>query len=379
MKRIIIVAIGAAELEKIVQMLRLPNVNICCTIVVPNPNIVKVINRYNLYPWYTYDKLPEIINGSYFDYVIVSDRRKVSGDKRRIIEELKRVKCPYNTIIDVSDFHTGESLPLYNTLKNYLVEDNTEYKFFITGVSHAYAGTDISKFSRNGLNLALTSQDLFLDYKLAEIVLSKKNHGIKYAIIGVAPFSLHYDLSISEANDYRMMMYYPIIKCVHNYFIKEDIIKDIFSDDYLNSFDHFEKKLVFKNRLYSNSFDKYFDEDDYANIRGFCDVWNERNYPDTKKENINYLYRYVSMCIENNVNPIFVIYPVSEFYNQYFPKKIFDELRYTLSEISLENDILFFDFSDDERFTLDDFFDIQHLNIKGAEKISKILDGKLDI
>ena len=241
MKRIIIVAIGAGELEKIVRILRLSNVDISCTVVIPTPGVDEVIKRYNLYPWNTYDKLPEIINNSYFDYVIVSDSRKVSGDKRRIIEELKRCKCPYRTIIDVSDFHTGESLPLYNTLKNYLVEDNIEYEFFITGVSHAYAGTDISKFSRNGLNLALTSQDLFLDYKLAEIVLSKKNHGIKYAIIGVAPFSLHYDLSISEANDYRMMMYYPIIKCVHNYFIKEDIIKDIFSEDYLHSFDCFEK------------------------------------------------------------------------------------------------------------------------------------------
>ena len=234
MKSVIIISFSN-ELDKVLNILRRENVKIKYIISCPTQDLSQILDRNNINSNLAmYDELPEILQSVYFDYVIISDVKISIGEKRRIVEDCKKLGCLDEQIIDVTDFYSADTLSLYNLMRHYLDNDDFCAEFFLTGVSHAYAGTDMRCYSKTGLNLAYTSQDLFLDFELAKIVMSKKRT-LKHAIIGVAPFSLHYDLSRS-INAYRTLLYYPIIKKVHNMTIKDSVLREIFNDVYFNSF-----------------------------------------------------------------------------------------------------------------------------------------------
>lgn len=71
--------------------------------------------------------------------------------------------------------------------------------------------------------------------------------------------------------------------------------------------------------------------------------------------------------------PVLVMFPLTSYYNRYFSKKKFDEVRDFCKAVSGEYNIQFLDLSGDERFHDGDFYDAEHLNKQGAVKASKIL------
>ena len=261
-------------------------------------------------------------------------------------------------------------MSMYSLLKHQSINSEA-YSFFITGVSHAYAGTDMRAYSSLGMNLAHTSQDLFIDYHLAKIVANSMRG--KKAIIGVAPFSMHYDLSLS-VNRHRMLIYYPIIKELHHYHIDEKILKEILDESYFNSYELTGNDLSIPNRLYCNSLDKNLSIADYINMRRELSFWDYKSYPETVKENVSILNDYINLCLNYDIKPSLVVFPVSEWYNKYFSPIKFDELRTILHALADKYNVGIYDFSNDNRFMSTDFFDVEHLNIHGAKKISSILN-----
>ena len=370
MKSIIIIAFSS-ELDKVLKVIRHDNVVIKCIISCPTNDLSKIMSDNDVdCNVVMYDELPEIMKNTYFDYVVISDMKKTAGEKRRIVDDCKQAGCLNEQIIDITDFYSLDTLPLYSIIRSYL-DDEFEAEFFITGVSHAYAGTDMGCYSKIGLNLAYTSQDLFLDFELAKLVTQKVKK-LKYAIIGVAPFSIHYDLSQS-INSYRMMLYFPIIKTLHHLCIKENELKEIFNEVYFESFEMFDSEQIYKKRLSCASCNKNITIDDYLAFRNNLRFWDDKYYPDTASENKRILNSYVEHCISKEIQPSLVIFPVSRWYNKFFSKKKFEEVREYCQCLADKHNIKFYDLSCDSRFNDSDFFDVEHLNINGAHKVSKIL------
>ena len=383
MNQICLIAFGN-ELVKVLNIINRSQCNIKHIITLPTDdleatleNIVQVQRIACKISFY--DSMPEILHDEYFDYVIVSDRMNIAGKKNRIVEDLERVGVASEKILNISSFFSGEFFPLYSLLKNFGTNHPyVNYEFFVTGVSHAYAGTDISQFSVPGMKLAQTSQDLFFDYELAKIAMKYNRNKIsklKFAIIGVAPFSLHHDLSQS-VNVGRALAYFPMTKTVHNCPVDETKLAELFNESYLDFYDRFEDGLAFNQLFVCNSLNKNFTLDDFIDIRKTLSII-QKEYPDTAKENKEILRNYLSDCLRENILPILVIYPVSEFYNKYFSSRKFDEVRITLEDFSQKFNVPFHDFSRDSRFQVSDFFDVEHLNINGAKKISGILNQLL--
>lgn len=376
MNQILLIAFGE-ELEKAWNLINKKDSLIKHIVSLPTGDLDSIVARNDIRcPVSSFETLPEIVSKEYYDYFIVSDIAKTSGKKGRIVEELERLGCQSDAIIDLSDVYTIESFPLYNILKHH-EQHPDEYSFFITGVSHAYAGTDMTSYAKPGLNLAHTSQDLFLDYELAKLVM-KSMRG-KKAVIEVSPFSLHYDLSKS-VNRHRILMYYPIIHKLHNYHIGSDKLHELLSKEYFELFSSTDgNQLTFPQRLGCNSLDKNLTVDDFIEMRKELAFWDNKNYRETAKENISILQAYIEDCLRFDITPILTIYPVSEWYNKYFSAVKFDELRTKLHELAQNYRISLYDFSSDERFNMSDFFDAEHLNVQGAKKISSILSSILFI
>ena len=371
MKSIIIIAFNN-ELDKVLKILRKENVIIKYIVSCPTSDLGDILRDNCVQcPVAMYHELPEILRNTYFDYVIISDVKKYVGVPRRIVRDCELSGCRANQIIDVSDFYTPEVFPLYNLVQNYLTDENVLPEFFITGVSHAYAGTNISCYAKLGLNLAFTSQDLFLDYELAKMVLQKKGN-LKYALIAIAPFSLHYDLSKS-VNTHRMLLYYPMIKKMHNSAIGTGDLQCLFNEAFFRAFVDFDTKLSFPQRMYSVVTDCCISMDDYINIRNSFKDWDIKEYPETVQENREIVRNYLQLVISKGIIPILVMFPLTSYYNRYFSKKKFDEVRDFCKTVSGEYNVQFLDLSGDERFYDGDFYDAEHLNSKGAAKVSKIL------
>lgn len=372
----VIIAAFDNELNKVLKILNRDNVLIRAIISCPTGDLERILHENAVEaPIFMYNDMPELLKNMYFDYAIVSDVRKFVGTARRIVTDLEYYGCRHDQIIDVSDFYTEESFSLYSLVRHYLVNKDIDAEFFITGVSHAYAGTDISCYKKMGLNLSFTSQDLFLDFELAKMVLREPGR-LRYALIGVAPFSLNYDLSQS-VNEYRMLLYFPLIKSMHNSRVGVEAIYNIFNESFLDSFVNFDDKVLYQRRMAAVVSDGQISADDYMNIRRVLRDWEQKEYPETVAENKRILRNYAELCITKGIKPVFVIFPLTSWYNRYFSKKKFDEVRMFLKTISVEYGAAFLDLSTDSRFFDTDFYDVEHLNIRGAKKVSRLLSDTL--
>jgi len=80
-------------------------------------------------------------------------------------------------------------------------------------------------------------------------------------------------------------------------------------------------------------------------------------------------------CRENNVKLILVNLPVHKYFNTHFPNGDADYQDYisTLKNIALKYNALFWDADGQYEFSDEEFFDISHLNTKGAYRLSKLL------
>lgn len=128
-----------------------------------------------------------------------------------------------------------------------------------------------------------------------------------------------------------------------------------------------------KKRLSCASCDKNITIDDYLAFRNNLRFWDDKYYPDTAAENKKILNSYVEYCISKEIQPSLVMFPVSKWYNKFFSKKKFEEVREYCQYLANKHNIKFYDLSCDSRFNDSDFFDVEHLNINGAQKASKIL------
>ncbi len=124
--------------------------------------------------------------------------------------------------------NNAKNIYLYSTLKVFAVIEGFDYKIkeliskksielIITGLSYAEVGIKSKLLKKQSINFALSSQDLFYDYKIARYLLnySEIKNSIKYLIMGLSYYSFDYDISKSIAK-YRTHRYLDYIEDTHN-------------------------------------------------------------------------------------------------------------------------------------------------------------------
>ncbi|MBA2898815.1 hypothetical protein [Clostridium beijerinckii] len=246
---------------------------------------------------------------------------------------------------------------------------------------------------KNFFNFAVSSQDIFYDYEIVKYMLSfdgiKKN--LKYAIISLAYYSFDYDLSKSNSG-IRTNIYYPMFKTMHNYIEKETDTKeyDVFDsntknvlqrDFYLKIYDLVRdgtEKYLYE--ICSKKFNhKTCSNKEVENIVFKIKQTFNKNYPNTQNENKMILDKYLNLLIQNNIKPIILVCPESEFSRKYIDNKM--EIRF-LKIIELLNqkyDFVLLNYFNDIRFEEEDFYDGVHLNYDGSKKFTEILNNDINV
>lgn len=289
---------------------------------------------------------------------------------------------------------------------------NSEYKIknLITGSSYSLYGIDNKLLEKDTLNVSMLAQDIYYNFQIVKEAV-KNNKEMENCIVTIAHYNFHYDMSLVNTPFYRELLsrvYYANLYDKHNciedlskFKFKGNIhaipleIRDIFKSD-------FADLILNKAFDLKSVYDEYFDED-YTRAKRVIDVMNnvkkelsedevetEGNrvvsrhnnllkYKKTEVENKSILKELLLFLNKHNVKATLVVFPMSVKYRELINpeyKNIFDTY---IKELKDDCDFNLIDLYDDNRFTGDDFEDIHHLSLAGAQKATKIIKEKVGI
>ncbi|GFZ32681.1 chemotaxis protein [Clostridium zeae] len=360
MKRLIVIGINYISL-KIQLLINSQNCSIEA-FVSDNPNnIGKHINSIPVIPLSDLNKFN-------YDYIILVNDMMLESNDNKILNLNEFIRYFY-------DFEIYRSFFQYEEKKKNL-------HAFITGLSFAEVGINANEFPFSTVNFANSSQDLYFDYNIAKYIFSNKNYckNIEYCFIGLSYYSFNYDLSKSSLKE-RVWFYYPFLKTLHNYTDTNNILNK------LTLFESIEREVLtnnFKSTLFQllatineANWDKFVSgvfsasKKDEGIRLALKD--SKKNFPLTVQENISILNEYIKLLKVNNVTPIIVICPTTNYYYDNISSNIKKAFNQILSYFKDTEQVTIIDYFESNFFDYIDFYDATHLNKHGSKKFTNLL------
>ena len=270
---------------------------------------------------------------------------------------------------DFADIIRGKVPYLENVLAVYNVYKNIkDYETVALGSSHMASYQP----KENGLNLCISSQDLYYSYEMYKL-LNEENPKLKNIIVSFSLFTPGHCLI--KTGESRMTILYKIF----------------FGIDYQYPEIAKEKHFGIIERYYRYKLRKYYEKRKF--IEGYRGGMPEnyfettnlnskkakavaiKHYKNNRREcsQMYLLKEFIRDVQKNNQNLYLFMAPNSKEYRENLPSKeeLFKEMYEVISD---EPNVHVIDFYNAEGFEDEDFFDELHLNIKGAKKISKYIN-----
>lgn len=234
----------------------------------------------------------------------------------------------------------------------------------ILGSSHMEMGYIAS---RNEYNLATSSQDLYYGY---ELLKKYNNDSIKNIILGISYFSPWHVLI--KTNEYAIYCtYFKILAGIDYQY--EDVAKE------KNLYEIEEKYKEYLKKYYNHYLPKDYrgNHDKYPKIY-HAPTEDERNaILKAMKREHSQMYLYKNFLEDTKYKNIYVVIPpMSKDFQEFMPNKqtIFSE---TYEIVKSYQNVKLLDYYNDRDFDIKDFYDYQHLNLKGAKKLTSKIKSNL--
>lgn len=274
----------------------------------------------------------------------------------------------------------------YWTRKKRYLEKIHNSEVCITGLSYFRDAISSDICDKNIINLSNSSQDLYYDLQLLKKVLDITK-SIKTVLIGLAPYSLRFDLSMCKSRELVIRNYsyfHDLGEChnldENNIDIKKlkkikDSVNKIFGYDLLSSIFYslygleetkrgIDDKIIFD--------EKNINEEVKKEIEGKYN----KPYENTKIEYCKLLEEYFELCNKKNIKIIVMIPPFSNWYKKNWDKKYKDELTNIILQNKEKYNLIFCDYSE-ENWDNYYFRDYGHLNKIGAYRLTQKINDVL--
>ena len=202
--------------------------------------------------------------------------------------------------------------------------------------------------------------------------------GEKYALIGLAPYSFNFDESKTYGENFRLLQYCIALNDIHNFWLPIEEYRNLFNANYLSQKLNFEENEIVSVTPVPTKISN-INPGTQIYWRDRIDKWADRNFPETRAENIKILDDYLSLCEKNNLIPIVFLPPFTEAYMKNFSHQKLDEFHHLVKEILKNHSkAVFIDGWKFKGFSDEDFLDVDHMNIQGAAKFSAILNNVIE-
>jgi len=304
----------------------------------------------------------------------------------KFLRKLLVFLIPFFVLFPILEFRLSKIPNFYNQKKSFLESQLNEIEILSTGSSH---GDSINPafLDLAGFNLSHNAEDIYYDVQVMMRYLEKMPR-LKIILFPISYFSLDYRLDSSlfprTTSFYKMVwgIWPPSFQAVLN--------TGNFS--YIAAFGWAEVLTYIKNgfkskntvALTSNGWWQRSDEElpdspeaeleAHQRVVGAETIlMNERN----TQLNLDLLSQFIETCRSRGIKIVFLTTPV---HHLYFEK--INEQNYLRTQGNLENllkkyNIPYHDYFKDERFSSLDFYNPDHLNTKGSEKFSRIINQEI--
>ncbi len=268
----------------------------------------------------------------------------------------------------------------YKVKKNYLDLNSNKIQTLILGTSHTYYGINPDYINSNAFNAAYVSQTLNIDN---EILLLYKNRltSLKTVILPISYASIFSRLEL-EKEQWRIKNYqiYYGINVLNGIKYNSEVLGNKL---YLNlvRIYHFlfnKKELLTCSMLgWGQNYQSNKSQDLKLSAVFAAKRHTQSNF-NYCKLNTNDFKKIDKICKENHIRLIVITCPTHLAYRELLNQGQLSKMYSVLDSLHMECNFTYIDFSKDNRFIDEDFYDADHLNEKGAKKLSLMLNEYID-
>jgi hypothetical protein len=255
-------------------------------------------------------------------------------------------------------------------------------KILVLGSSHASKDINPALFSCTGFNFSNSSQTLYYDTQLCLKYIDELPR-LRGVIIDISYISLYFDLKDSPEKwrDYFYYHYFGIRRPSLNlYDLKAFTYTALYTRGLINDlvFNKLDPKKEFGD-FQLTGWERPVQPVDHNVISDSAGLervkfHNTLIIKENLKDNCGYLEEMLARLQKKNISVCFVSLPVYKTYSKYMDPEINSENRQIILELCNKYKAVYYDFTTDPRFVKEDFSDNDHLNITGAEKVSRLID-----
>lgn len=299
----------------------------------------------------------------------------------KFIKKLLVFIIPVLLFIFILEINFFNHRNIYSLKKEILENNLSKYKVLVLGSSHVLYGVNPALFNESGFNLAQPSQSFYYDY---EILLKyiKSMPSLRVVIIPVSYFSFEYDFLNSP--EYWRSNFYKIYFGIPDKNEKIDFRKIQGGFLFLRETALLSLKEIIKvnSELGISDSGAYRCKDVLPkNIRknGLKRIEAQNGIMDRTMvgENEKLLGEIIELCIAANIEPVIITTPALNVYEENLDKRIYLEMQNTIAHFCKKYNIKYYNYMSDGRFSVEDFCDADHLNFKGADKFSRVLNQEI--
>lgn len=259
-----------------------------------------------------------------------------------------------------------------------------EAEVIVIGMSYTRNAIRAEYIDKKLVSLANSSQDLYFDYLCFKDAMSKGDN-VKSVIIGLAPYSLRYDLSKTRM-DYRVYFYQELFDDSHNnvkmrdelheYHKQISLLKKIFDSEMIEKLfrrlaDISEVEKL--ERSQKTFIPEEITELEVEDMRKKYD----KPYMDTIQENKMILKDYIECARLLGVHVYLFMPPYTKWYKTHWDQRYINEIRNYVYELGEVFDFDLIDLSDID-LPNHYFGDYAHVNNIGAMYIASVINQILN-
>lgn len=284
-------------------------------------------------------------------------------------------------------FYTEVNLRNINNsykLKKQLLESKLDsIEILVLGTSESLYGINPEYFNLYGFNLSEKAQSLHYDKELLLKYINKMPK-LKYVIISISYFSLWYQLQ--HLNDNLDYFYYHF----WNFKPYNDKFFDLKKYSYIALYGTQYSQDAFRNNFKVSGITEnimsngYFSESNEMDLKQadkqvelLIKTHSLLMRDEVLDSNITTIEEMVKEIIISGKMPVFVTTPQHNTYLRKMDRNKYNQMKNVIEGLCNKYKIKYFNYTEDTRFLNEDYFDPIHLNKRGAEKFTKILNSEI--
>lgn len=296
--------------------------------------------------------------------------------KRFLIQVIFIIFLPTMCVLGVCE-NILRSIPNdYSYKHDWLIKNSNSIKILNFGSSHGYYGIRPEFFSKPAFNLAFVSQSLKYDKFLYEKYATACD-SLEYVVLPISYSSFRSNLDKSK-EWWRIKGYCIYMGCDY-YGVNPKYNLEITSKEKKSQLkDAFLQQLNYRTcdtLGFCTNYKKEYRAQDWQSTGLTACTRHSKGKKENIKTNLQYLEWIIQDCQKRNIKVILLTTPTFHtYYDVLNQDQVTEREEICNNLVKKYSNVTFLDWLKHEQFNEDDFFDADHLNEYGAEKLTKMLD-----